>query len=100
MGGSSERLAAPRKRPRRCVGCGQEAPKKGLIRVVRSPEGTVSIDATGRAPGRGAYLCADAECVRKAMKKNALARALKAPVDQSIYSLAEEAALERGRPAR
>jgi predicted RNA-binding protein YlxR (DUF448 family) len=82
------------------VGCGQEAPKKSLMRVVRSPEGTVSIDATGRAPGRGAYLCADVECVKKAMKKNALARALKGPVDQGIYNLALEAALERGRQER
>ncbi|MDR0616323.1 MAG: YlxR family protein [Synergistaceae bacterium] len=97
MGGSSEKLESPRKRPRRCVGCGQEAPKRGLIRVVRSPDGAVSLDDTGHAPGRGAYLCADMECVKKAIKKNALARALKHPVDESIYSLAGEVALERGR---
>jgi predicted RNA-binding protein YlxR (DUF448 family) len=72
-------------------------PKKGLMRVVRSPDGLVSLDTTGRASGRGAYLCADAECVRKAMKKNALSRALKQPVDRSVYVLAEEAAIERGR---
>ncbi|MDR1516277.1 MAG: YlxR family protein [Synergistaceae bacterium] len=99
MGGSSEKLANRRKRPRRCVGCGREEPKKGLMRVVRSPDGIVSLDVTGRAPGRGAYLCADAECVKKAMKKNALARALKQPVDPDIYHLAEEAAIERGKQA-
>jgi predicted RNA-binding protein YlxR (DUF448 family) len=95
MGGSSEKLE-PRKRPRRCVGCGREEPKTGLIRVVRSPDGIVSVDASGRAPGRGAYLCADIACVRTAMKKNALSRALKKPVDSGVYVSVEELALERG----
>jgi predicted RNA-binding protein YlxR (DUF448 family) len=64
--------------------------------VARSPDGVVGVDVTGRAPGRGAYLCADTGCVRIARKKNALARALKHPVDASVYALLEEIALERG----
>jgi predicted RNA-binding protein YlxR (DUF448 family) len=80
------------------VGCGREEPKGGLLRIARSPDGVVSLDITGRAPGRGAYLCPDVECVKKAMKKNMLSRALKQPVDPGIYRLAEEAAIERGKP--
>ena len=99
MGGSSEKLTNRRRRPRRCVGCGREESIKGLMRIVRSPDGLVSLDATGRAPGRGAYLCADVDCVRKAMKKNALSRAFKQPVDPSVYALAEEAVIERGSTA-
>jgi predicted RNA-binding protein YlxR (DUF448 family) len=99
MGGSSEKLTHTRRRPRRCVGCGAEAPKSGLIRVSRSPEGKISVDAGGKAPGRGAYICANVECVKLAMKKNALARALKHPVDPMIYLLIEEFALERGESA-
>jgi predicted RNA-binding protein YlxR (DUF448 family) len=66
-----------------------------MLRVVRSPSGEVSINAAGKAPGRGAYICADRECVRAAMKKNALARALKHPVDKRIYALLEEMCGER-----
>jgi predicted RNA-binding protein YlxR (DUF448 family) len=76
-----------------------EAPKTGLIRIARSPEGKIGVDAGGKAPGRGAYICADLECVKLAKKKNALARALKHPVDPMIYLLIEEFALERDRPA-
>ena len=57
---------------RMCVGCREMKPKKELLRVVRSPEGTVSIDATGRKPGRGAYVCFSAECLKKAIKQKQL----------------------------
>jgi predicted RNA-binding protein YlxR (DUF448 family) len=77
------------------VACGAEETKSGLIRVVRSPDGVVSVDRVGRVPGRGAYLCGKVECVKMARKKNALARALKQPVDTGIYALLEELALER-----
>ena len=55
---------------RRCVGCGKSFPKRDLIRVVRTPEGEVKLDLTGRMNGRGAYICRSAECFRTARKKN------------------------------
>ena len=74
-----------RRRPRTCIGCLSESPKKTLIRIVRSPDGIVTIDRTGKKPGRGAYLCLDMECIEKARKKNSLARALRCTGDNSIY---------------
>ena len=68
------------------MGCGLEFPKSSMLRIVRSTAGEVSVDPSGRAPGRGAYLCGNAECVAKARKKNALARVLKRPVDGEIYA--------------
>ena len=55
---------------RRCVGCGKSFPKRDLIRVVRTPEGEVTLDLTGKMNGRGAYICRSAECFRTARKKN------------------------------
>ena len=60
---------------RMCVGCREMKPKKELLRVVKSPEGVVSIDATGRKPGRGAYVCRSAECLKRAIKQKQLERA-------------------------
>ena len=60
---------------RMCVGCREMKPKKELLRVVRSPEWAVSIDPTGRKPGRGAYVCHSAECLKKAIKQRQLERA-------------------------
>lgn len=74
-----------RKRPRTCVGCGCESPKRGLLRVVRTPGGGVEVDITGRANGRGAYVCRSSECIAKARKKKALSRMLKTQVDESLY---------------
>jgi predicted RNA-binding protein YlxR (DUF448 family) len=56
-----------------------------MLRVVRSIDGAVSIDASGRAQGRGAYICRSAECLDRALKKNAFARVLKHAVDRSFY---------------
>lgn len=53
---------------RKCMGCGEMKPKKELVRVVRSPEGEISLDLTGRKPGRGAYVCHRAECLKIARK--------------------------------
>lgn len=97
MGGSSKKLT-PRRRPRRCVGCGGELSKATLLRVVRMPEGTVSVDKTGRAPGRGAYLCRDIACVAAAKKRGALSRALKCPVDGELYAQLEALCAERDEP--
>ena len=70
---------------RMCVGCREMKPKKELLRVVRSPEGSLSVDATGRKPGRGAYVCRSAECLKKAMRSHAIDRALGVTVPQELY---------------
>ena len=70
---------------RQCVGCREMKPKKELIRVVRSPEGGISLDFRGKAPGRGAYLCPDAACLKRAIKAKALNRAFDVEIPQEIY---------------
>lgn len=76
----------PKKIPmRQCLGCREMKPKRELMRVVRSPEGQVCIDRNGKANGRGAYLCPDIECLKRAVKTKALARALEAEIPQEIY---------------
>ena len=84
MAGSSKGLTKPR-RARKCAGCGLERPKGEMLRVVRAPDGSVSIDASGRAQGRGAYICRNSVCLDRALKKNAFARVLKHTVDRSFY---------------
>ena len=70
---------------RQCVGCREMKPKKELIRVVRAPDGTISLDFKGKAPGRGAYLCPSAACLQKARKAKALSHAFEGPVPEEIY---------------
>jgi len=70
---------------RMCVSCREMRPKKELTRVVRTPEGTVLIDPTGRANGRGAYLCLKTACLDKAIKSRALERALETGIPQETY---------------
>ena len=79
---------------RQCLGCREMKPKKELIRVVRSPEGAVSIDFRGKMPGRGAYVCRDAACLKKAIRSKALERSLGVPVPQELLEqlLAEQEA--------
>ena len=72
---------------RQCVGCREMKPKRELIRVVRSQEGEISLDFRGKAPGRGAYVCPDPECLRKAMKTRALDRSLDTAIPQTVYDL-------------
>lgn len=69
---------------RMCVGCREMKPKRELLRVVRSPEGEISFDLTGRKPGRGAYVCRSAECLNLAIKKRQLERAFSAPVSDAV----------------
>jgi predicted RNA-binding protein YlxR (DUF448 family) len=73
-------------------------PKKELLRVVRSPEGAVSIDATGRKPGRGAYVCHSAECLKRAIKQRQLERAFECPLGEETHAslLRELETLEAG----
>jgi len=70
---------------RRCVGCQGTFPKKELIRVVRSPEGEISIDFTGKKSGRGAYICKNEACFRKARKSGVIQRALECEISAELY---------------
>ena len=70
---------------RQCLGCREAKPKKELIRVVRSPEGQISLDFKGKASGRGAYICHDPQCLKKAIKSKALERAFSTQVPPEIY---------------
>jgi uncharacterized protein len=75
----------PRKFPTRtCVACRTERQKREFVRIVRAPDGTVSFDTTGRASGRGAYLCADGKCWQTALKKSSLERALGVPLPAAL----------------
>lgn len=69
---------------RMCVGCREMKPKRELLRVVRSPEGEISLDATGKKAGRGAYVCPSGECLRRAVKTRQLDRALEAQVGEAV----------------
>ena len=81
----------PKKTPvRQCLGCREHKPKPELIRVVRSPEGEVSLDFKGKKPGRGAYLCPDPECLKRARKSRALERAFSAPLPDEVWGQLEE----------
>ena len=76
----------PKKIPmRQCLGCREMKAKRELIRVVRSPEGEVSLDFKGKKPGRGAYLCPDPACLARARKSKALERAFSAPIPAEVY---------------
>ena len=76
----------PKKIPmRQCLGCREMKPKKELIRVVKSPEGQISLDFRGKAPGRGAYVCPDPACLKRASKSKALERAFETQIPQEIY---------------
>ena len=74
---------------RRCVGCGISFPKSTLIRVVRTPEGEVVLDFTGKKNGRGAYLCRNADCFRAARKKNRIASNLSAEIPEDVLDRIE-----------
>ena len=76
---------------RQCMGCRERKAKKELIRVVRMTDGNVSLDFSGKLNGRGAYLCPDPECLKKAQKSKALERSLETPIPQEVYDrLAKE----------
>ena len=84
----------PKKIPQRiCVGCREMKEKRQLIRVVRTPEGELKIDKTGKHPGRGAYLCPQQACLAKALKSKGLERAFQTPVSPELaQSLKEQLA--------
>ena len=70
---------------RQCLGCREMKPKKELIRVVRSPEGEISLDLRGRANGRGAYVCRSADCLKKAQRSKALSRSLGVEIPPEVF---------------
>lgn len=85
---------------RRCTGCGESFPKKDLIRVVRSPEGEVSIDFTGKKSGRGAYICPKSACFKKARKQGRIARSLEVALTDELYdALEHEVAVSEAQAA-
>ena len=75
--------------PRQCMGCRERKAKKEMIRVVRTTEGTVSLDFSGKLNGRGAYVCPDMECLKKAMKSKALDRCLEVTIPEDVYARLE-----------
>ena len=81
----------PKKIPmRQCLGCREMKPKGELIRVVRSPEGELSLDFRGKKPGRGAYLCPNGDCLARVKKSRALERAFSTQVPPQVYEALEE----------
>lgn len=70
---------------RKCTGCNEMKPKKELVRIVKSPEGDISVDLTGKKSGRGAYICRNAECLMKAKKGNRLEKAFDCSVPPEVY---------------
>ena len=74
---------------RKCLGCGEVKDKRELVRVVRSPQGEVSLDLTGKKSGRGAYICAEVSCLNKAKKAKRFERAFECEIPEEVYSAME-----------
>ena len=75
---------------RQCLGCNEHKPKRELLRVVRSPEGEISLDFTGKKSGRGAYICQDVKCLRRARKSKRIDRNLECEIPEAVYDAMEE----------
>ena len=80
---------------RTCIACRGEFEKNELIRIVRTPEGNFTVDKTGKANGRGAYICKSEECAKKLKKNKLLNKAFKTVISDEVYSLVEEALLDK-----
>ena len=72
---------------RMCLGCGEMKPKKELIRVVKSPEGEISLDFKGKAAGRGAYICRSTDCLEKARKARKFEKSFSCRIEESVYEV-------------
>ena len=84
-------MQKPRKIPQRqCVGCREMKEKKSLLRIVRTPEGEILLDSTGKKSGRGAYVCPDPACLKKARKSRALERAFETAIPPEVYDALEK----------
>ena len=75
---------------RQCMGCRERKNKRDMIRVVRGTDGTVSLDFGGKMNGRGAYVCPDPECLKKARKSRSLERCLESPIPEEVYDRLEK----------
>ena len=75
---------------RRCTGCGEHFPKNTLIRVLRTPDGQVVLDLTGKKSGRGAYICKNSACLKKARKSRRIESALEVSISEELYEMMEE----------
>ena len=75
---------------RQCMGCRERKPKKEMIRVVRTPEGNVSLDFGGKMNGRGAYICPSSDCLKKALRSKALDRSLEVTIPEDVYARLEK----------
>ena len=75
---------------RRCTGCGEHFPKSTLIRVLRTPDGEVILDLTGKKSGRGAYICKNAACFKKARKTKRIETSLECSISDELYNRMEE----------
>ncbi|MBE6854048.1 MAG: YlxR family protein [Ruminococcus sp.] len=85
----------PKKVPLRlCLGCNEMMPKQTLIRVVKSPEGEISLDFTGKKPGRGAYICKNPDCLAKAQKSRRLEKSFSCRVEGDVYEQLQQALAE------
>lgn len=90
-------MATTRKIPnRQCTGCGEMKDKRKMIRVLKTGEGEILIDATGKKNGRGAYICPDKECFAKAVKNKGLERSLKVAIPKEVYEQLEKEMEEIG----
>ena len=74
---------------RKCTGCGEHFPKNTLVRILRTPEGDILLDTTGKLSGRGAYICKSASCLKKAKKAMRLERSLECNIPEEIYAKLE-----------
>ena len=75
---------------RQCMGCRERKEKRAMIRVVRTPEGNVTLDFGGKMNGRGAYICPNAECLKKALRSKALDRSLEVTIPEDVYARLEK----------
>ena len=74
---------------RQCLGCNEHKPKAELLRVVRSPEGEISLDFVGKKSGRGAYICRDVKCLRRARKSGRIGKNLECEIPEAVYDAME-----------
>ena len=81
---------------RQCMGCRERKEKREMIRVVRGPEGGISLDFRGKAPGRGAYICPKMDCLKRAIKARSLERSLDTAIPEEIYARLEQEMEENG----
>ena len=89
-------MAGVKKIPMRmCLGCGEMKPKKELIRAVKSPEGEISLDLTGKKSGRGAYICRDINCLKLARKANRFEKSFECRISDEVYDTMERELNER-----